>query len=99
MALAAVRAELGETRWTGSDGEARCEFDYLVEVDGDLSAPRLERPKHIEFAWVGIDELDRLMENRASEHTLLRDIVARGLQAAGSEDQRRGDCDDSPPPD
>jgi 8-oxo-dGTP diphosphatase len=82
--LRRVRAELGETRWTGSDGEPRRELDYLVEVDGDLSAPRLERPKHIEFAWVGRDELDRLMENRAPEQTLLRDIVARGLQVAGS---------------
>ena len=82
--LRRVRAELGETRWTGSDGEPRREIDYLVEVDGDLSAPRLERPKHVEVAWVGMDELDRLMENRAPEQTLLRDIVARGLQVAGS---------------
>ena len=44
----------------------------------------LERPKHVEVAWVGMDELDRLMENRAPEQTLLRDIVARGLQVAGS---------------
>jgi 8-oxo-dGTP diphosphatase len=38
-----VLAELGEVSWIGSDGEPRREIDYLVEVDGDLNAPRLER--------------------------------------------------------
>jgi 8-oxo-dGTP diphosphatase len=82
--LRRVVAELGESRWTGSDGEPRRELDYLVEVDGDLDAPRLERPKHIEFAWVGIAELQRLTENRRPEQTLLRDVVARGLRKAAS---------------
>lgn len=82
-------AELGEVRWIGTDGVARCELDYLVEVDGDLSAPRLERPKHIEFAWIGIDQLDRLMERRQAEQTLLRDIVARGLNEAANSRSRR----------
>jgi hypothetical protein len=84
-----VLAELGEVRWIGTDGVARCELDYLVEVDGDLSAPRLERPKHIEFAWIGIDQLDRLMERRQAEQTLLRDIVARGLNEAANSRSRR----------
>jgi len=51
-----VIADLGETNWIGSDGMPRREIDYLVEVDGDLEAPRLERPKHVEFAWVGLDD-------------------------------------------
>jgi 8-oxo-dGTP diphosphatase len=82
--LRRVVAELGETRWTDNDGEPRREIDYLVEVDGDLDAPRIEQPKHIEFAWVGIAELQRLMENRRPEQTLLRDVVARGLREAAS---------------
>jgi 8-oxo-dGTP diphosphatase len=80
--LRRVLSELGEIAWTGSDGERRREIDYLVEVEGDLGSPRLEHPKNVEFAWIGLDELDRLMENRTPEQTLLRDIVARGLQEA-----------------
>jgi 8-oxo-dGTP diphosphatase len=80
--LRRVIAELGEVRWTGSDGAPRREIDYLVEVDGDLDAPRLEWPKHVEFAWVGIAEIDRLMEGRRPDETLLRDVVVRGLRKA-----------------
>ncbi len=87
--LRRVLAELGESRWTGSDGEQRRKMDYLVEVDGDLDAPRLERPRHIEFAWVGIADLERLMENRGSEETLLRDVVARGVARGDQGDRRK----------
>jgi 8-oxo-dGTP diphosphatase len=89
--LRRVIAELGEVSWIGSDGEQRREIDYLVEVEGDLDAPRLEHPKHIEFAWVGIDELGRLMENRTPEQTIVRDVVARGLRAAGAAGRRDED--------
>jgi 8-oxo-dGTP diphosphatase len=82
--LRRVISELGEVSWIGSDGQRRRELDYLVEVEGDLDAPRLERPKHVEFAWIGSDELDRLMENRTPEQTIVRDIVARGLQRASA---------------
>lgn len=77
-----VLAYLGETSWTGDDGHRRLELDYLVEVDGDLDAPRLEHPRHVEFAWVGHDELDRLLEHRRPEEILVRDIAARGLRLA-----------------
>ncbi|HEY7398397.1 MAG TPA: NUDIX domain-containing protein [Gaiellaceae bacterium] len=77
-----VVAELGELTWTGDDGIERRELDYLVEVTGDLSAPRLERPKHVEFDWVGLDGLDRLMENRGPEQALVLDIVRRGIETA-----------------
>ncbi len=80
--VAHVVAELGESVWTGDDGVLRREYDYLVEVEGDLSSPRLEHPKQIEFDWVDADDLDRLMENRTSDETLVRDIVARGLSEA-----------------
>jgi 8-oxo-dGTP diphosphatase len=87
--LRRVVAELGETEWVGDDGDARRELDYLVEVDGDLGSPRLETPKHVEFAWVGAAELDRLLENRGPEQTLLRDVVARGLRAAAEDPVQR----------
>ena len=80
--LERVVSDLGAISWTGSDGITRRELDYLVEVEGDLASPRLERPKHIEYAWVSLDELDMLMESRVPEQTLVRDIVARGLREA-----------------
>jgi 8-oxo-dGTP diphosphatase len=79
--LRRVVSKLGETTWTGGDGISRREIDFLVEVDGDLGTPRLERPHHVESAWVNLDELDRLTDNRP-EHVLVRDIVARGLREA-----------------
>jgi 8-oxo-dGTP diphosphatase len=77
--LRRVVAELGETRWTGDDGIWRRELDYLVEVEGDLAAPRLEWPHHVEFAWVDLDEVDRLV---APEDADIRHIVSRGLREA-----------------
>ena len=77
--LRRVIAELGEMQWTGNDGVPRRELDYLIEVDGDLDAPRLERPDHVEFTWVGLDEVDRLMEDRTPADADIRYIVSRGL--------------------
>jgi 8-oxo-dGTP diphosphatase len=80
--LRRVIAELGEMLWTGDDGVPRRELDYLIEVDGDLNAPRLEWPDHVEFAWVGLDEVDRLMEDRTPLDADIRGIVSRGLLEA-----------------
>ena len=80
--LARIVADLGEYTWTGNDGVERREHSYLVEVEGDLASPRLERPFHVEYAWFGRDELDRLMENRDDDAMLLRSIVERALDEA-----------------
>ena|SRR5918996_3308016 len=58
----------------------RRELDYLVEVEGDLAAPRLEPGKHDAYAWVGLDNLELLMDGRTEEDFRLRDIVATALQ-------------------
>jgi RimJ/RimL family protein N-acetyltransferase len=58
-------------------GAVRHELDYLVEVDGDLDAPRLEAGQRDAFAWVGPDELELLMEGRVDGDRGLRDIVAK----------------------
>src|SRR5437868_3126191 len=61
--LRRIVADLGECTWTGNDGIERRERDFLVEIDGDLDSPRLEEPYHIEYAWFGREDLDRIMEN------------------------------------
>ena len=76
-----VVAELGEWVWAGDDGAARREIDYVVEVEGDLSAPHLEYPD-VESAWVGMVDIDRVMASRAPEQIFVRELVARGLSAA-----------------
>jgi 8-oxo-dGTP pyrophosphatase MutT (NUDIX family) len=80
--LRRVIAELGEMRWTGDDGIPRRELDYLIEVDGDLDAPRLEEPDHVGFAWVKLDQVDRLMEQGTPLDADIRNIVSRGLLEA-----------------
>jgi RimJ/RimL family protein N-acetyltransferase len=58
----------------------RLERDYLVEVDGDLDAPRLEIGKHDAYAWVGADNLDLMMEGRIDGDRRLRDLVAKAVR-------------------
>ena len=65
------------------DGVVRRELDYLVEVEGDLAAPRLEEGKHDAYAWVGLDDLNLVMDGRADVDSRLRDIVARALRGEG----------------
>jgi hypothetical protein len=59
------------------------EFNFLVEVDGDLETPRIETDRFSAFRWIGPDELDLLRENRADGDTVILDFVRRGLQLAG----------------
>ncbi len=54
-----IVALIAEWEWEHG-GEARQEFDYLVEVEGDLASPRLEPLEHDEYAWIGVDDFERL---------------------------------------
>jgi 8-oxo-dGTP diphosphatase len=80
--LTRVVASLGTCAWLGNDGVERRETDFLVQVEGDLAAPLLERPKHVEFAWVSLADTEHLIENRTVEQTLLCELVERGLREA-----------------
>lgn len=66
---------------TATDGDVhrRREFDFAVEVAGDLDAPPLERPKHIEYRWIGPADLAILDENRAADDGLIRRLVTLAL--------------------
>ena len=65
-------------------GVIRREIDYLVDVEGNLTAPCLEVGKHDIWAWVGLDNLALMMEGRRDGDSQLRDVVARALQIKDS---------------
>lgn len=72
-------SSFAEWDWT-VDGVTRHETDYLVEVDGDLAAPRLEAGKQDAFAWVGPENLELMMAGRTDGDRRLRDLVARAVR-------------------
>lgn len=76
--LSRVTHNLGRYRWPTDDGEESGDF-FLIEVDGDLSRPVLELPKHPYSAWFGPADLDRLTENCLPGDTLIRDVVTAAL--------------------
>ncbi|MFF4841618.1 NUDIX hydrolase [Streptomyces collinus] len=78
--LRRVRRHLGTTTWHGDDGLGlRHEADFLVDVEGDLDRPALERSKHSGYDWFGPGDLERLKENRRPGEYLIHDLVARAL--------------------
>jgi 8-oxo-dGTP diphosphatase len=68
---------------TNEDGRPnrRREFDFLVEVEGDLAHPRLEWPQHTEYRWIGSDELSLLDENAMRDDGIVRTIVELALNS------------------
>lgn len=77
--LRRIEAVIADWEWE-CDGVVRRELDYLVEVDGDLGAPRLERGKQDAYSWLGPDNLDLMMEGRTDGDRRLRDIVAKAVR-------------------
>jgi 8-oxo-dGTP pyrophosphatase MutT (NUDIX family) len=76
-------AFVGDWRTDRADpATARREFDFIVEVDGDLSRPRLEWPKHTEFRWIGASELVLLDENDGRDDGLVRHLAELALRSA-----------------
>ncbi len=70
---------IGEWKWE-YNGVVHRQLDYLVEVDGDLTAPRLEKGKHDCHAWIGLDNLDLMMGGRSDGDRRLRDVVAKAVR-------------------
>ncbi|WP_329105979.1 NUDIX domain-containing protein [Micromonospora sp. NBC_01699] len=79
--VSVVLGPVGEYAWTGNDGLARVESDFLVRVDGDLARPRLERDKHTEFRWLAEHEIAVLDEHRDVNDGLIRRIAEDGFAA------------------
>ncbi|MBB6121063.1 NUDIX domain-containing protein [Nocardiopsis algeriensis] len=80
--LTEVLSELYRVDWDPGDGVTRREVDYLVRVEGDLSAPQLEKDKHTEFMWVDEPLLPKLRDARDPGDYFITDIVRLGLEAA-----------------
>ena len=64
-----------------TDGQTRKnrEFDFVVEVRGDLDQPQIEEEKFTEFRWVGQAELEVLKESRLADDTLIFELVGKAL--------------------
>lgn len=77
--LRRIEAVVADWEWEVG-GVVRHELDYLVEVDGDLGAPRLEHGKHDAYGWVGPGNLELMMEGRTDGDRRLRDIVAKAVR-------------------
>lgn len=80
--LTHILAEIHRLAWTPDDGVERHEVDYLVRVDGDLSAPALEPGKHTEYAWIDESRLGMLVTDRDPGDAFLLEIFTSGLRAA-----------------
>jgi RimJ/RimL family protein N-acetyltransferase len=77
--LRRIEAKVADWEWS-HDGIMRRELDYMVEVDGDLGAPRLEEGKHDAYAWLGPDNIELMMAGRLDGDRRLRDIAARAVR-------------------
>lgn len=76
-------AFVGDWRTDPDDpASARREFDFVVDVDGDLERPRLEWPKHTESRWIGAAEVSLLDENRGRDDGLVRHLAEVALRSA-----------------
>jgi 8-oxo-dGTP pyrophosphatase MutT (NUDIX family) len=64
-----------------SGGVRRREFDFLVEVDGDLNAPQLETEKFATYDWFGPDNVARLKEHRQPGDYVIYEMVCAALDA------------------
>lgn len=76
--LTRVVALLSSTDWE-AQGIQRREFDFLVEVHGDLGQPVLEQAKVSEHRWLGPGQLDILKENRLVDDLTIFYLVQKVL--------------------
>jgi 8-oxo-dGTP pyrophosphatase MutT (NUDIX family) len=81
--LGTVIADLGTLEWTGDDGLARREIDYLVKAVGDLGRPLLEAELHLDPRWVDLAEARALLDGSHQSDGLVRGVVERAYQVLG----------------
>ena len=79
--LQRVVAALEPLSWTGNDGLERREIDYIVEVSGDLSHPRLEEGLHLDPRWVTLEEARRLLDGTHQSDGMVLRVVEQAFHA------------------
>lgn len=89
-ALSRIVASLGVMEYTGDDGVARREMDFLVEVDGDLDHPVLEHGKHEQPRWITRDQVAELLRERRPGEDLVQGILESAFEWL---DAHRGHAD------
>jgi 8-oxo-dGTP diphosphatase len=62
-----------------NDPVGRREFDFVVQVDGDLDRPRLAPDEHVESRWVTADGISIFDENAGADQGLLHRIAVAAL--------------------
>ena len=70
--------EAGRGGWS----ESMREFDFVIEVHGDLDQPRIEVGKITEVRWIGWDDLWILEEDRAVNDIAVYEVVSKVLKNA-----------------
>jgi|CXWL01.1.fsa_nt_gi mutator protein MutT len=65
------------------------EFDFVIEVNGDLEHPQIEQKKFTEFRWVNLDQLEILNENRQEDDKVIFNLVKRALELKGNNSKIR----------
>jgi 8-oxo-dGTP diphosphatase len=58
------------------------EFDFVVDVSGDKNNPRLEASKHVEFRWLGPEDVAVLDENPRADEGMIRELVELAFRSA-----------------
>ena len=86
--LSGIVANLGVMNYTGDDGIARREIDFLVDVEGDLNRPMLEAGMHEQPRWVGREDALRLLRPEHPGEALVRQIVELAFDAIDEERRR-----------
>lgn len=66
--------------WEAEPQGMRREFDFLVEVEGDLEHPQLEKGKHTAFRWISLDELNLFKEERLAGDDTMYQVVKTTLE-------------------
>jgi len=85
--LRRVEAVIADWEWT-HNGLVRRELDYLIEVNGDLSSPRLEPGKHDKFCWVGFDNPEAVRSEYDAGNDVLWNIIRRAARIRLTSDVR-----------
>jgi 8-oxo-dGTP diphosphatase len=78
--LSRIVASLGVMDYTGDDGLARKEIDFLVEVDGDLDHPMLEAGKHEQPRWITRGEVAELLRHRRPGEDLVQGLLQSAFE-------------------